>query len=192
MNYMDFEGREPLVEALDEAVARGDDGETTDRIRRVLCQFIREGKVKLPKAVVECCPEHYARRLLHKSEELGYSVMAMTWGPGQGTPLHDHCGMWCVEGVCEGELEVTQYELMERENGRYRFEQRGIIQAGPGSAGSLIPPHEYHTIENADSEEPAVSIHIYSGEMTNCNTFEPVGEDWYERQRRELGYDNMA
>ncbi len=26
----------------------------------------------------------------------------MTWGPGQGTPLHDHAGIWCVEGVVEG------------------------------------------------------------------------------------------
>lgn len=192
MEYMDFKGRDRLVEALDEAMACGDQEETTDQIRRVLCQLIREGIVRLPKAVVECCPEHYARRLLHKSDRHGYSVMAMTWGPGQGTPLHDHCGMWCVEGVCEGELEVTQYELVEREDGRYRFEQRGVIQAGTGSAGSLIPPHEYHTIENADSDEPAVSIHIYSGEMTHCNTFEAVGGDWYERHRRELGYDNLA
>lgn len=192
MQEIDFKGREALVEALDEAVSRGDQEAITEGIRRVLCDFIREERVKLPDSVTECCPEHYARRLLHKSDELGYSVMAMTWGPNQGTPLHDHCGMWCVEGVCHGELEVTQYELMEKQGDRFRFETRGVIQAGTGSAGSLIPPHEYHTIENADSASTAVSIHIYSGEMTNCNTFEPVGSGWYERSRRELGYDSLA
>lgn len=192
MEQVNFEGRDELVEALDNAVACDDDEETTERIRRVLCQFIREGTVRLPDSVLESSPEHYTRRLLHKSDELGYSIMAMTWGPGQGTPLHDHCGMWCVEGVCEGELEVTQYELVERDEDRYRFETRGVIQAGTGSAGSLIPPHEYHTIENADTASTAVSIHIYSGEMTNCNTFEPVGDGWYQRRRRELGYDGPA
>lgn len=189
MSEVDFKGRNELIEALDEAVDHDDETEITDRIRRVLCQFIREGKLKLPATIVECCPEHYARRLLYKSNEHGYSIMAMTWGPGQGTPLHDHCGMWCVEGVCEGELEVTQYELLEKEDNRYRFESRSVVQAGPGSAGSLIPPHDYHTIENADTTDTAVSVHIYSGEMTNCNTFQPVGDDWYERRRRELGYD---
>lgn len=189
MTDVQFEGRRALIEALDEAVASGDETEATDRIRRVLCQFIREGWLQLPDSVTECCPEDYARRLLYKSDELGYSIMAMTWGPGQGTPLHDHCGMWCVEGVCFGELEVTQYELVDRQSDRYRFETRGIVQAGPGSAGSLIPPHEYHTIENTDTAETAASVHIYSGEMTNCNTFEPVGDGWYKRRRRELGYD---
>lgn len=189
MNDVEFKGREALIQALDEAVSCADDEETTDRIRRALCQFIRDGRLRLPNFVVECCPEHYARRLLHRSDEHGYSVLAMTWGPGQGTPLHDHCGMWCVEGVCEGELEVTQYELVEQDTERYRLEPRTVIQAGAGSAGSLIPPHEYHTITNADTAEPAVSVHIYSGEMTMCHTFEPLGGDWYRRRRRELGYD---
>lgn len=192
MEPLNFQGRDKLVEALDRAVACDNDEETTDRIRRVLCQFIREGTIRLPDIVLDGSPEHYTRRLLHKSDDLGYSIMAMTWGPGQGTPLHDHCGMWCVEGVCEGELEVTQYELVERDDDRYRFESRGVIQAGTGSAGSLIPPHEYHTIENADTAETAVSIHIYSGEMITCNTFEPLGDGWYERSRRELGYDNAV
>jgi predicted metal-dependent enzyme (double-stranded beta helix superfamily) len=39
-------------------------------------------------------------------------VIAMSWGPGQGTPLHDHDAMWCVEGVWLGELEITRYELL--------------------------------------------------------------------------------
>ena len=37
----------------------------------------------------------------------------MTWGPGQRTALHDHAGIWCVEGVMEGEMEVIRYELLE-------------------------------------------------------------------------------
>ena len=84
------------------------------------------------------------------ARRLGYSVVAMTWGPGQGTPIHDHCGLWCVEGVWDGQLEITQYELLERDGERFRFRAAGGMQAGPGSAGSLIPPHEYHTIRNAE------------------------------------------
>ena len=38
-----------------------------------------------------------------------------------------------------------QYELLERDGDRFRFRAAGGMHAGPGSAGSLIPPHEYHT-----------------------------------------------
>ena len=46
--------------------------------------------------------EGYARRLLHRNDRLGYTAVVMTWAPGQRTPLHDHAGIWCVEGVVEG------------------------------------------------------------------------------------------
>ena len=113
----------------------------------------------------------------------------MTWGPHQGTPIHDHCGMWCVEGVWQGELEITQYDLLESSDGRFKFSPVGSIQAGPGSAGSLIPPHEYHTIRNPSDAGIAVSLHIYKGCMTQCAVFSPVGDDWYERGTRKLDLD---
>jgi hypothetical protein len=98
--------------------------------------------------------------------------------------------MWCVEGVWSGALEVTQYEQMEHAEDRYCFQQVGSIQAGPGSAGSLIPPHEYHTIRNPSDDAVAVSLHIYSGNMTRCAVFQPLPEaHWYRRQDRQLGLD---
>jgi hypothetical protein len=97
--------------------------------------------------------------------------------------------MWCVEGVWSGALEVVQYERLANEEGHWRFQPVGSIQAGPGSAGSLIPPHEYHTIRNP-TDEVAVSLHIYSGQMTRCAVFKPVDADQhYERQERKLGLD---
>ena len=75
------------------------------------------------------------------------------------------CPMWCVEGVWNGALEIVQYELLDQEAERYHFRPVGSIQAGPGSAGSLIPPHEYHTIRNPSEDAVAVSLHIYSGRM---------------------------
>ena len=60
------------------------------------------GSIKLPASLCEPCESGYARRLIHFSESPLYSALAMVWGPGQGTSVHDHCGMWCVEGVIDG------------------------------------------------------------------------------------------
>lgn len=185
----DAAGHAELVRALDEAIRGRDCAGLTAALRQTLCQLMREQRLSLPDEVFQPHPEHYARREIHKSDELGYTVIAMTWGPGQGTPVHDHSGLWCVEGVVAGSLEITQYELLERAGDDYRFEQRGTLDAGAGSAGSLIPPHEYHAIRNASDRDVAVSLHIYGGEMRCCSVFQPRGEDWYRCCERPLALD---
>lgn len=187
-----FPGHDKLVAAIDAAVSAGDEHAVTAALRTTLCGMIRDRDVQLPACVHEPISDHYARRELYRSPGHGYSVVAMTWGPGQGTPVHDHCGLWCVEGVWDGELEITQYELLEREGDRFRFRAAGGMHAGPGSAGSLIPPHEYHTIRNVSSDAVAVSLHIYKAAMESCATFVPDQGEWFSRVSKTLRTDEAA
>lgn len=189
MFALDFPGSRRLVDAVDAAVCRDCTTEITDQLRQALCRLIRDPEVRLPDCVFEPVTDHYARRELYCSDEHGYSIVAMTWGPGQGTPIHDHAGMWCVEGVWSGSLEITPYELIEERDRRFRFESRGTMNAGAGSAGSLIPPHEYHTIRNPSDDTIAVSLHIYRGTMISCSVFNPLDSCWYERDQRQLSLD---
>ncbi|MFZ5637173.1 MAG: cysteine dioxygenase [Pseudomonadota bacterium] len=154
--------------------------------------MMREGSVELPPCVLQPVDGHYARRELYTSQQYGYDVIAMTWGPGQGTPIHDHAGLWCVEGVWHGQLEITQYDLSERKGDRYRFTDVGALIAGTGSAGSLIPPHEYHTILNPSDTETAVSLHIYKRSMTSCGIFDAVGDGWHVYSTKQLTFDHAA
>ena len=181
-------GLEDLIDSLDRAVRGADAERVTHEVKDTLERMLTSGTLELPPALVEPRPDRYARRLLHKSAELGYSVLVMTWGPGQGTPLHDHAGMWCVEGVLSGRIDVTQYELLEQRGERYRFRRQGTVAAGVGDAGALIPPFEYHTITNASPAEKAVTVHVYAGEMTSCTIFLPGADGWHERQERQLSY----
>lgn len=190
MLTLPFPGAQRLVDALDAAICRDCPTEITDQLRHTLCRLIRDPDVKLPDCVFEPVGDHYARRELYRSDAHGYSVIAMTWGPGQGTPIHDHAGMWCVEGVWYGLLEITPYEMTGQDDNRYRFESRGTMMAGVGSAGSLIPPHEYHTIMNPSDNDVAVSLHIYRGPMTSCSVFRPLQDTWYERDQRQLSLDH--
>jgi predicted metal-dependent enzyme (double-stranded beta helix superfamily) len=187
---IDFPGRDRMIRGFDRAVQVGDTPSVMRALRSALCEAIRSGDIHLPECVFEGCPGHYARRELYRSDEHGYCVVAMTWSPGQGTPIHDHSGMWCVEGVWQGALEVVQYELLEHDDPRYRFLPAGAIQAGAGSAGSLIPPHEHHTICNASDHDLAISVHVYQDRMTRCNVFEPEHGEWYLRRSKELPLDS--
>ena len=181
------DGLTTLIARLDAAVQLGGADMITRRIKHELEDAIRDRTVTLPERFHRVRPEGYARRLLHRNDALGYTAVVMTWGPGQGTPLHDHAGIWCVEGVVEGRMDVTQYDLVEEDHDAFRFEQKGCIHAAVGSAGCLIPPFEYHVLANA-LDEPSMTMHIYGGEMTTCHVFEPVAGGRYVRRDRALCY----
>jgi 3-mercaptopropionate dioxygenase len=192
MSVHDFPGRSHLIDTIDAAVSLGDNTAVVQALRSDLCRMMRERSVELPACVLEPVQGHYARREIYISPQHGYGVIAMTWGPGQGTPIHDHDGLWCVEGVWHGQLEITQYDLTERNGERYRFTEVGSLIAGTGSAGSLIPPHEYHTIRNASDTDAAVSLHIYQRAMTCCGIFNDMGGGWHMHSSKQLQLDHAA
>ncbi|WP_286070471.1 cysteine dioxygenase family protein [Stenotrophomonas sp. 57] len=184
-----FTGRERLVAAIDSAVMLGRPEAITDALQQVLREAIVDPSIQLPPCVRRPVEGHYARRELYRSPTLGYSIIAMCWGPGQGTPLHDHDAMWCVEGVWQGELVVTPYALLEQEGERHRFAAQPTLYGHRGSAGSLIPPYEYHTLCNASEEDVAISLHVYQGVMERSAVFDPLDNGWYQRRMKMMETD---
>jgi 3-mercaptopropionate dioxygenase len=184
------DGLAALIARLDDAVRLGEATAITRRVKHELESAMHAGSVSLPDRFHRVRADGYARRLLHRSEELGYTAVVMTWGPGQKTPLHDHAGIWCVEGVVQGRMDVTQFDLVDESGDAFRFEAKGCVHAAVGSAGCLIPPFEYHVLANA-TDTPSITLHVYGGEMTTCHVFEPIDNvsgGRYARRERPLCY----
>lgn len=175
-----------LIERLERAIDRGDPAATAHAVKRELVEHSGELARLLPERFWHPDEGGYARRLLHRGD--GYTVVVMTWGPGQATELHDHAGIWCVECVVSGALDVTQYDLVEERSGLYRFEPRTRVRAGVGDAGCLIPPFEYHVLANALPEATSITLHVYGGEMDHCNTYRPNGAGFWLGSLRRLAY----
>lgn len=158
-------------------------------VKAILVDSMQCGALAVPDSFRSPIEGTYARRLLHRDPAGHYTMVVMTWGPGQKTALHDHAGIWCVECVVDGHMEVAQYDLQSERDGRYRFAERTRVLAGRGSAGCLIPPFEYHTLGNAGAT-PSITLHVYGGEMDHCHVFEPADDGSYRRVRKELAYHN--
>lgn len=181
---------DPLIDRLCDAVRLGDIEAITERIKNDLESFIPAEGLRLPERFRRIKPDSYARRLLYSDQELGFTAVIMTWGPGQRTALHDHSGIWCVEGVVEGEMRVHRYEMTEEKvDGLCHFIDQGSVHATAGSAGALIPPFEHHVLANALSDKPSLTLHVYGGEMDHCHIFEPAGDGLYRRRMKSLSYD---
>jgi predicted metal-dependent enzyme (double-stranded beta helix superfamily) len=177
-----------LIRRLDEAVAIRDDEVRCRNVKQVLSEVVESGEDFLDASYLQPTHDSYARRLLHRDPDGRYSALVMVWDKGQGTPLHDHAGIWCVECVYRGQIKVTSYNCFggDPEKDIVQFKQETVVHAGVGKAGALIPPFEYHVLENA-GDSPAITLHVYGGEMTHCHIFEPVENGWL-RKYRELSY----
>jgi predicted metal-dependent enzyme (double-stranded beta helix superfamily) len=177
-----------LVRRLDQAMDARDDETRCRNVKQVLTSLLGAGEPFLDPRFLAPTPNVYARRLLHRDPAGRYTAIVMVWDKGQGTPLHDHAGMWCVECVYDGRIRVTSYSVHggDPETGVVQFEKEKMIHAGVGEAGALIPPFEYHVLENA-GDQPAITLHVYGGEMTYCHIFSPVDGGW-RRGYKELTY----
>jgi predicted metal-dependent enzyme (double-stranded beta helix superfamily) len=173
---------------LDRAVTAGDPTAIAHQVKAALQDALRCNGLQLPDRFRASRPDTYARRLLHRDDQGRYTVVVMTWGPGQGTALHDHAGIWCVECVVDGRMEVVQYDLVAEQGGAYRFRPQSSVTAERGSAGCLIPPFEYHTLANARTDGSSITLHVYGGEMDHCHVFEPGADGSYRRVTRSLSY----
>ncbi|MFA5911103.1 MAG: cysteine dioxygenase family protein [Vicinamibacterales bacterium] len=170
-------GLEELVARLDRSVEAGDAVAITAAVKVDLEQMLSARALTLPARFIAARPDGYARRLLHRDPAGRYTAIVMTWGPGQGTAVHDHGGLWCVEGVVDGEIAVTQYRVAPEADGFYRVTPIGALLAGTGSAGCLIPPTDHHVLANARPSAASITLHVYGGDLDDCKVFLPATPD---------------
>ena len=172
-------------------LAKKDDGaRTVNQVKSRLIELLETPRW-LPRPCRVAETHSYARHLLYQDPKTGFVIVAMVWGAGQRTAIHDHAGVWCVEGVYEGNIQVTRFNPIGRMGKTVRFEQGEAIRAGVGACGALIPPVEYHRIAN-ESGEKAISVHVYGRDLKVCNIFNPLGGDLYQREVKAMQYDSVV
>jgi predicted metal-dependent enzyme (double-stranded beta helix superfamily) len=177
-----------LVDRLNAAVEEPTPEAITRRVKSDLEDLLGRGVLTVPERFRAPRPDCYARRLLYQDPQNRFTAVVMTWGPGQGTPVHDHGGLWCVEGVMEGEMVVTQYDVRP-EGDAFRVQPVGNpLVAGVGSAGRLIPPTDYHVLANGQTTGTSVTLHVYGGNLDGCRIFTPAADGRYAQTVRALSY----
>jgi predicted metal-dependent enzyme (double-stranded beta helix superfamily) len=181
-------GLTELIDRLNAAVEEPTPEAITQRVKGDLEELLGRGAIELPQRFKTPRPDCYARRLLYQDPRNRFTAVVMTWGPGQGTPVHDHGGLWCVEGVVEGRMQVTQYDV-RASDGAFEVTPVGApIAAGVGSAGRLIPPTDYHVLANAQPDLTSITLHVYGGDLTGCRIFTPAADGRYAASVRTLSY----
>lgn len=181
-------GTDAATESLIAPIARAVRDDRVTSLAGVLSR-LSEQDAFTPELFLPPRPDHYGRKLIWRDPDRQFVVVAMTWAPGQGSPLHDHAGLWGAEIVVDGTMNETMFALTGRgEDGRYRFERGAHRISGRGTVGVLIPPLEYHDFGNGGSAV-AHTVHVYGGDLTTSQAFTDDGDGWWTARRVDLRYD---
>jgi 3-mercaptopropionate dioxygenase len=103
--------------------------------------------------------QFYQQHALYIDPENRFSLSSFVWGPGQGTPVHNHTIAGLV-GVLRG-AELCQ-----------RYTEDGLNTIGearrmnPGDIDAVSPTlGDVHTVRNAFDDRNSISIHLYRGNI---------------------------
>lgn len=116
----------------------------------------------LPDAYARPDPARYQQYLLHVDSRQRFSVVSFVWGPGQGTPVHDHT-VWGLIGVLRGAEIAQPYELDARgtliASHTARRLETGAVDAVSPRIGDI------HRVSNAYEDRVSISIHVYGANI---------------------------
>lgn len=98
-----------------------------------------------------------------------YNLMALCWGEGHGSSIHDHADAHCFMKMLEGELQEVRFGWPKSsgaplaETGRSTLPINGVCYIND-SLG-------LHRVENPSHTEKAVSLHLYCPPFNQCHMF---------------------
>jgi predicted metal-dependent enzyme (double-stranded beta helix superfamily) len=107
----------------------------------------------------------YRRISLGDHTRRGYEALLIIWPPSHATPVHDHDGLWGMECVLDGVLQVEAFDLALQEHPH--LVERDTTVLGIGDHVAFSQADYAHRCRNLSSNCPTLSLHIYGGEL-NC------------------------
>lgn len=127
----------------------------------------------LPEFCTVPHPEFYQQYLLHADPLGRFSVVSFVWGPGQKTPIHDHC-IWGLIGMLRGMEKGQRYKQLPSgelvTDGPETVLRQGDIEVVSPTIGDI------HIVSNAIPKKTSISIHVYGANIgaVKRHTYDPV------------------
>ncbi|VTU33455.1 putative metal-dependent enzyme of the double-stranded beta helix superfamily protein [Variovorax sp. PBL-H6] len=149
-----IEGMEAVLQTSRDAI------ETMNGVSTLLSKLIANDDW-LPAPFAMPHPEFYQQYLLHADPAGRFSVVSFVWGPGQKTPVHDHC-VWGVIGMLRGG-EVSQgFRIID---GSLR-PNASLERLAQGDTARVSPETgDIHQVANAFADRVSISIHVYGTDI---------------------------
>lgn len=114
--------------------------------------------------------KRYTRNLVYRDDL--FEVIALCWGPGQFSAVHDHGDQKCWMSVPIGSLEVQNFKTLlgASEVRAALLEPASKYTMNATTPGVVTEDEKIHAVKNV--EPLSVSIHVYSKPIEQCTLFD--------------------
>jgi predicted metal-dependent enzyme (double-stranded beta helix superfamily) len=130
----------------------------------------------------------YRRHLIAGGGDEAYSCLLIAWPAGHRTPIHDHDGLWGIELVLDGALEVQEFTIAGEPDAPRPTHARSLM-LGIGDAAVFTHRRYAHRCRNLSSTRAALSLHVYGGVLDRYRTFHADPHGHYNVQARHAHVD---
>jgi len=130
------------------------------------------------RALFDRNPRTFTRWLFETERNGRYTGLIMIWPPGHRTAIHDHAGLWGIEYVLQGTLDIEDYEVAIGDDDdavQPRFVGGSTLREGDSCAFEGVQGHA-HRCSNPSSRLATVTLHLYGGLLDRYRAFEPLEE----------------
>jgi cysteine dioxygenase len=113
--------------------------------------------------------KHYTRNLIFKDDL--FELVAVCWEVGQASQIHNHHNQNCWMTIPIGKLRVRNFRVLEQKQaaGYCRLEPTDAFDIHKHMPAEVDPAEPVHQVLNlAESNQRAVSLHIYSRPFDRC------------------------
>jgi predicted metal-dependent enzyme (double-stranded beta helix superfamily) len=111
----------------------------------------------------------YRRMALGDPAQRGYEALLIVWPPGHATPVHDHDGLWGMEFVLDGVLQVEAFDLSIEQHPHLVARDTTVL--GVGDHVAFSDADYAHRCRNLSAHRATLSLHIYGGELNRYRSF---------------------
>lgn len=175
-----------FVRRIENLVVEPDEARLLPQVAAVLEDLVAADDW-LPEAYAVPDPDRYTQYLLYRDPAARFSVVSFVWGPGQGTPIHDHT-IWGAVGVLRGAERSQRFAI----NGSAPPQALGQPATLGAGTVEIVSPRvgDVHQVVNAVADAVTISIHVYGADIGKVerHVFPPEGG----ARRFISGYANDA
>lgn len=134
--------------------------------------------------------DRFRRHPLATVNSRGYSALLMYWPAGYATLPHDHDGLWGIEVVIDGRLDIDEYVKSGRAEQPALTLARSF-QLEAGQATMFTSEQYVHRCRNRSNVAPTLTLHVYSGRLDAYTNFEHDGTGRITPLRRTAVNDRL-
>ncbi|GAA1239346.1 hypothetical protein GCM10009676_24990 [Prauserella halophila] len=137
-------------------------------------------------------PEKNYLRLLLNSPDDPFQVVLVMWGPGKGSPIHDHDGTVGVVSALTGRTREVKYEILHEGGSEVALAAGQDQLVVPGRVTTILPEDDMqlHLMVN-EAETWSVTVHIYLDAIHNYRTYDKQSDGLYRASPLQLWFDQI-